>query len=133
MGPAEGSSDASSGTERPNARSPSAGRAEPVETLSYDMKYKDRSIAFTADMEGFARTELQLLTGRVAMVLSMSYMIPELNRVKDEGIQWGIAHIPRGPHGHRHPAHGQDQVNEVQPAIEHDGVHGILLVGGNGP
>lgn len=65
----------------------------------YDMKYVDRSIAWLTDMEGF-NSEVQLLTGRVALVPSMSYMIPALNRVSpDEAMRWGIAPVPRGPRG----------------------------------
>jgi len=66
----------------------------------YDMKYKDRSIAFTGEMEGFL-TEVQLLTGRVGMVIGGSYMIPMLNRVHD-AMRWNVAHIPVGPHGDRY-------------------------------
>ena len=68
--------------------------------LIYDMKMVDRSIAWTGQLEGF-NTEVQLLTGRVAVVPSMSYMIPALNRVQD-GMRWGIMHMPLGPTGLRY-------------------------------
>jgi len=68
----------------------------------YDMKMVDHSIAWTGELEGFF-TEVMLLTGRVAMVPAMSYMIPALNRVpEDESMRWGLAHMPIGPHGHRY-------------------------------
>lgn len=66
----------------------------------YDMKIKDRSIAWSGQMEGFL-TEVQLLTGRVAIVPSMSYMIPALNRVEG-AMRWGVAPMPIGPHGDRY-------------------------------
>lgn len=66
----------------------------------YDMKYQDHSIAWTGQLEGF-NVEVQLLTGKVGMVLAMSYMIPALNRV-DDVMRWGLAHIPAGPRGDRY-------------------------------
>lgn len=66
----------------------------------YDMKYKDHSIAWSGEMEGFG-TEVQILTGRLAMVPAGSYMIPTLNRVKD-AMRWDVAHMPIGPHGDRY-------------------------------
>jgi len=77
-----------------------AGGLEAAQFL-YDVKYEDRSIAWSGEMEGFF-AEVQLLTGRVAMVPSMSYMIPALNRVPEGGMRWDIAHMPVGPHGHRY-------------------------------
>ena len=68
--------------------------------LVYDMKMADKSIAWTGQLSGF-NTEVQLLTGRVAIVPSMSYMIPALNRVQD-AMRWGIVDMPRGPHGLRY-------------------------------
>jgi multiple sugar transport system permease protein len=68
--------------------------------LIYDMKMTDRSIAWTGELSGFY-TEVQLLTGRVAIVPSMSYMIPALNRVQD-AMRWGLAHMPLGPYGQRY-------------------------------
>ena len=67
--------------------------------LVYGMKMADRSIPWTGQLTGFM-TEVQLLTGRVAVAPSMSYMIPALNRVR-EGMRWGLAHMPRGPTGLR--------------------------------
>ena len=66
----------------------------------YDIKYKDRSIAYTGEMENFY-TEVQLLTGRVGMVPGGSYMIPMLNRVHD-AMRWDVADMPIGPHGDRY-------------------------------
>ena len=68
--------------------------------LIYDMKMTDKSIAWTGQLSGFS-AEVQLLTGRVAIVPSMSYMIPALNRVQD-AMRWGMAHMPRGPNGERY-------------------------------
>jgi len=68
--------------------------------LIHDMKMADKSIAWTGQLSGF-NAEVQLLTGRVAIVPSMSYMIPALNRVQD-AMGWGIAHMPRGPQGLRY-------------------------------
>jgi len=65
----------------------------------HDMKYKDHSIAWTGEMEGLL-SEVQLLTGRVGMTLAGTYMIVTLESVKD-GMRWDIAHLPRGPRGHR--------------------------------
>jgi multiple sugar transport system permease protein len=75
-------------------------RAVEAVRFVYDMKYLDRSIAWTGQMEGFY-TEVQLLTGRVGMVPAMSYMIPALNRVQDV-MRWGLAHMPVGPRGDRY-------------------------------
>ncbi len=66
----------------------------------HDMKYKDRSVAWMGEMQGF-RAEVQLLTGMVAMVLGNSFMIPTLNKVKD-AMRWGVAHMPIGPYGDRY-------------------------------
>jgi ABC-type sugar transport system permease subunit/ABC-type glycerol-3-phosphate transport system substrate-binding protein len=66
----------------------------------YDMKMKDRSIAWSGEMEGF-NAEVQILTGRVGMVPAMSYMIPALNRVPD-AMRWDIALMPIGPYGDRY-------------------------------
>lgn len=66
----------------------------------YQMRYIDRTVAWATDLEGF-NTEVQLLTGRVALVLSMSFMIPALNRVGDV-MHWGLAPMPIGPHGDRY-------------------------------
>ncbi|MBI4557440.1 MAG: extracellular solute-binding protein [Candidatus Hydrogenedentes bacterium] len=66
----------------------------------YDMKYQDHSIALSGELGLFA-PEIQLLTGRLAMVPGASYGVPTLNRVT-EGLRWGIAHMPRGPAGKRY-------------------------------
>lgn len=66
----------------------------------YDMKYKDRSIAWTGEMEGFA-ADVQILTGRLAMLPAGSYMIPVLNRVQG-AMRWNIVHMPIGPYGDRY-------------------------------
>ncbi|NIA14003.1 MAG: extracellular solute-binding protein [Nitrospiraceae bacterium] len=67
----------------------------------YDMKYDDRSCPLMGEVEGF-NLEVQLLTGRVGMALAMTYMIPALNRLKEGGMRWGLAHMPIGPNGHRY-------------------------------
>ncbi len=67
--------------------------------FAFDMMYKDHSVARSGEV-GFL-TEVQLLTGRVAMVQAGSYMIPTLNRVKD-AMRWGVAPMPIGPHGDRY-------------------------------
>lgn len=66
----------------------------------YDMKYVDRSMAWTGEVEGLL-TEVQLLTGRIGMVMAGSYMIPTLNQVQD-AMRWGLAHMPIGPYGDRY-------------------------------
>ena len=75
-------------------------RAIEAAEFIYEMKMKDHSIAWSGEMEGF-NTEVQLLTGRVGMVTAASYMIPQLNRVKEGGMRWGLAHMPFGPYGDR--------------------------------
>lgn len=75
-------------------------RAREAAQFIYDMKYKDRSMAWSGQLEGFY-TEVQLLTGRIAMVPAGSYMIATLNQIPD-AMRWDVAHIPIGPHGDRH-------------------------------
>ena len=76
-------------------------RAVEAGQFLYDVKYKDRSVAWSGELEGF-NSEIQLLTGRVAMVPAMSYMIPALNRAEGSAMRWGLAHMPIGPHGDRY-------------------------------
>ena len=66
----------------------------------YDMKYKDHSIAWTGEMEGLL-TEVQLLTGRVAMTLAGTYLMVTLESTKG-GMRWDVANIPYGPRGERY-------------------------------
>jgi len=75
-------------------------RALEAARFLHNMKFVDRSSPWASELEGFW-TEVQILTGRVAMVPAMSYMIPALNRVK-HAMRWGLAHMPIGPHGDRY-------------------------------
>jgi multiple sugar transport system permease protein len=68
--------------------------------LVYDMKWTDHSIAWTGEGDSLT-TEAQLLTGRVGMILAPVYTMFMLERI-DEGMDWGVAHLPHGPRGHRH-------------------------------
>ncbi len=68
--------------------------------LVFDMKMVDKSMPWTGQLSGFM-LEVQLLTGCIAVVPAMSYIIPELNRVRD-GMRWGTALMPRGPTGLRY-------------------------------
>jgi len=67
--------------------------------FAYEMMHEDHSVAQQGEV-GFL-TEVQLLTGRVAMVQAGSYMIPMLNRAKG-AMRWDVAHMPVGPHGDRY-------------------------------
>ncbi|MCP4646056.1 MAG: extracellular solute-binding protein [bacterium] len=66
----------------------------------HTIKYEDRSVAWTGEIEEL-NTEVLLLTGRVALVAAMTYMVPTLNRV-DDAMEWDLAPMPIGPYGDRH-------------------------------
>ncbi len=67
--------------------------------FQYDMKYKDHSIAWTGEIEGYL-DEVALLTGRVGMVLAGAYIMITLESVKD-AMEWDMVIPPAGPRGHR--------------------------------
>ena len=75
-------------------------RALEAARFIHAMRYEDRSVAWTGEMQGML-SEVQLLTGRVGMVLSSSYLIGALNQVQD-AMRWGIVHLPKGPGGDRY-------------------------------
>lgn len=69
--------------------------------LLYDMKWKDHSIAWQGEGDN-VQTEVQLLTGRVGMVLAPIYNMFNLEKIpQDEAMRWNVAHIPYGPYGDR--------------------------------
>lgn len=69
--------------------------------LLYDMRMEDRSIAWSGALEGFYN-EAQILTGKVAMLVAGSYMIPTLDRAEDAAMSWDVAPMPFGPRGDRY-------------------------------
>lgn len=75
-------------------------RAQEAAQFLYDMKYKDLSIAWAAQVGGMG-LEVQILTGRVAMAPGGSYAIPMFGRAEG-GMRWDIAHMPIGPYGDRY-------------------------------
>ncbi len=75
----------------------------------YDLKYKDHAVAWNGEMEGVGE-EVQLLTGRLGMVMGGCYMMMLLDSVKD-GMGWDVAPAPRGPTGLRYTRTTSDGVS----------------------
>ncbi|MCL4219554.1 MAG: extracellular solute-binding protein, partial [Candidatus Hydrogenedentes bacterium] len=70
--------------------------------LLYDMKHVDHSMPHMTDVQDLLG-EVQLLTGRVAMVTAGLYTIFALEAVPPEdAMRWGVAHSPKGPGGERY-------------------------------
>jgi multiple sugar transport system permease protein len=75
---------------------------EALEALQfiYDIKFEDHSTAWMGESEGMAK-EVELLTGKVGMVMSGWYLARQLMDIKG-GMRWGIAPMPSGPRGDRY-------------------------------
>jgi multiple sugar transport system substrate-binding protein len=63
-----------------------------------DLKYKFHCQPRWGEMS-ILGSEIQILTGRIAMKLAPVYILMNLFAVSSEGLRWGIAHIPTGPSG----------------------------------
>jgi len=62
----------------------------------YDLKFEDKVMPGTGELSGMA-TEIQILTGRIAMLQAAAYI---LNNMRDvEAMRWDIVHMPSGPAG----------------------------------
>jgi len=62
----------------------------------YDLKFEDRVMPGTGELSGMA-TEIQILTGRIAMLQAAAYI---LNNMRDvEAMRWDVVHVPSGPAG----------------------------------
>jgi len=68
--------------------------------LIFDMKWEDHSMAWSGEMEGMNK-EVQLLTGRVGMVMAGSYFMFALQSLHGD-MRWGVAPMPAGPYGDRY-------------------------------
>ena len=74
---------------------------EAIEAIQFlaDMRCQDHVVPWSTEGETLF-AEVQLLSGRVAMVKSGAYVALTLKGVKD-AMRWGMAPVPIGPHGDR--------------------------------
>lgn len=65
-------------------------------TFLHDLKFKYHTMPQVGELSGMAR-EIQILTGRVAMIQAPAYILSTLRDV--EAMSWDLAHMPTGPSG----------------------------------
>ncbi len=71
---------------------------ETIDALQYlhDLKFKYRTIPQAGELTGMFG-EIQILTGRVAMIMAPAYVLTNMLAV--EAMRWDIVHMPTGPAG----------------------------------
>jgi len=62
----------------------------------YDLKFKHHTIPQAGELTGMLG-EIQILTGRIAMLMAPAFMMTNMRGV--EAMRWDIVHMPSGPTG----------------------------------